>query len=52
MSEPEVILPRELTYISDEVRDVPPPPAPELPAPYGLRLADPDAEAEMIARVG
>ena len=49
MSEPEVILPRELTDISDEVRDVPPPPIPELPAPYGLRLADPDAEAEMIA---
>ena len=49
MSEPEVILPRELTDISDEVRDVSPPPIPELPAPYWLRLADPEAEAEMIA---
>ena len=27
MSEPEVILPRELTDISDEVRNVPPPPS-------------------------
>jgi RimJ/RimL family protein N-acetyltransferase len=49
MSEPEVILPRELTDISDEVRDVPPPQTPEVPAPYAFRLADPDADAEMIA---
>ena len=49
MTHAEPILRRELTDIPDEVRDVPPPPIPELPAPYGLRLADPDADAEMIA---
>jgi RimJ/RimL family protein N-acetyltransferase len=49
MSEPETVLPRELTDIPDEVRNVPPPPIPELPEPYGLRLADPDADAEMMA---
>ncbi|MEO9094459.1 MAG: GNAT family N-acetyltransferase, partial [Microbacteriaceae bacterium] len=40
---------RELSGISDEVRAVPPPPMPEVPAPYGIRLADPDADAEMIS---
>ncbi|OBK44330.1 GNAT family N-acetyltransferase [Mycobacterium sp. 1081908.1] len=50
MSEPEVILPRELTDISDEVRRVPAPPGvAEVPAPYAFRLADPDADAEMIS---
>ncbi|OMC46008.1 siderophore biosynthesis protein [Mycobacterium sp. IS-2888] len=49
MTEAEPILRRELTDIADEVRAVPPPPLPELPAPYGLRLADPDADAEMIS---
>jgi RimJ/RimL family protein N-acetyltransferase len=49
MTDAEPILRRELTDIPDEVRDVPPPPIPELPAPYGLRLADPDADDEMIA---
>ncbi len=49
MSEPEPILRRELTDIPDEVRNAPPPPIPELPEPYGLRLADPDADAEMMA---
>ncbi|BBX65957.1 siderophore biosynthesis protein [Mycobacterium saskatchewanense] len=50
MSDPEVILPRELTDISDEVRRVPPPPsAADVPEPYAFRLADPDADAEMIA---
>ncbi|MCV7444234.1 siderophore biosynthesis protein [Mycobacterium paraense] len=50
MSEAEVILPRELTDISDEVRSVPPPPGvAEVPAPYAFRLADPDADAEMVA---
>ena len=44
MREPEVILPRELTDIGDEVRRVPPPPMPEVPAPYAFRLADPDAD--------
>jgi RimJ/RimL family protein N-acetyltransferase len=49
MTDGEPILRRELTDIPDEVRNVPPPPIPELPEPYGLRLADPDADAEMIA---
>jgi RimJ/RimL family protein N-acetyltransferase len=50
MSEPEVILPRELTDIGDDVRSVPPPPSvAEVPDPYGFRLADPDADAEMVA---
>ena len=49
MTDAEPILRRELTDVPDEVRDIPPPPIPELPAPYGLRLADPDADAEMIA---
>src|SRR5947209_1090208 len=49
MTEAEPILRRELTDIPDDVSAVPPPPIPELPAPYGLRLADPDADAEMIA---
>jgi RimJ/RimL family protein N-acetyltransferase len=49
MTDAEPMLRRELTDIPDAVRDVPPPPIPELPAPYGLRLADPDADAEMIA---
>ncbi len=44
------ILPRELTEgLTDEVRNVPPPPTPVLPEPYALRLADPDADAEMIS---
>ena len=49
MTEAEPILRRELTDIPDEVRAVPPPPIPELPAPYGLRLADQDGDAEMIS---
>jgi lysine N-acyltransferase len=49
MSEAEPILHRELTDIGDDVRAVPPPPTPGLPEPYGLRLADPDGDAEMIA---
>ena len=50
MSEPEVILPRELTDIADDVRTVPPPPSiAEVPEPYAFRLADPDADAEMVA---
>ncbi|CAM2784173.1 acetyltransferase [Mycobacterium intermedium] len=49
-SQPEVILPRELTELSDEVRKVPPPPSKiDLPEPYSFRLADPDADAAMIA---
>ena len=49
MTDAESILRRELTDIRDAVRIVPPPPIPVLPEPYGLRLADPDADAEMIA---
>src|ERR1700761_5650289 len=45
----EPILPRELTDLPEEVRSVPAPPIPVLPEPYGLRLADPDADAEMIS---
>lgn len=49
MTDAEPILPRELTDISDEVRSVSAPPIPELPEPYGVRLADPDTDAEMIS---
>ncbi|GFG72734.1 GNAT family N-acetyltransferase [Mycobacterium botniense] len=50
MTDDEPILPRELTTISDEVRNVPPPPtALQLPEPYALRVADPAADAQMIA---
>lgn len=49
MSQTDPVLPRELTDITDEVRAVPPPPIPTLPEPYGLRLVDPDTDAEMIA---
>lgn len=42
-------MPRELTDIPDEVRNVPPPPLPEVPPPYRFRLADPDADAAMIS---
>ncbi len=43
------ILPRELTNISDEVRRVPAPFIPEIADPYSARLADPDADAELIS---
>ncbi|OBH48556.1 GNAT family N-acetyltransferase [Mycobacterium mantenii] len=43
------ILPRELTDLPEAIRAVPPPPIPQLPAPYGLRVADPDADAAMIS---
>src|ERR1700742_3225845 len=49
MSDLELILPRQLTDLSADVRVVPPPPIPHLPAPYGLRLADPDADAELLS---
>lgn len=50
MTETEPILPRELTDLSDEVRNVPPPPSsPQVPEPYGFRLADPGADSEMIS---
>ncbi|MGA8123811.1 MAG: acetyltransferase, partial [Mycobacterium sp.] len=45
------ILPRELTEgLSDDVRDTPAPPTPVLTAPYALRLAYPDTDADMISR--
>ncbi|ASW91564.1 GNAT family N-acetyltransferase [Mycobacterium marseillense] len=49
MNDAESILPRELTDLPERIRSVPPPPIPDLPEPYGLRLAEPDADAEMIA---
>ncbi|UQX11759.1 GNAT family N-acetyltransferase [Candidatus Mycobacterium methanotrophicum] len=50
MSDQEVILPRELTDLPDEIRSVPSPPSnPEVPTPYAFRLADPDADAGMMA---
>ncbi|OSC43267.1 GNAT family N-acetyltransferase [Mycobacterium decipiens] len=49
MTEAEALFPRELTELADEVRRVPPPPMPEVPAPYAFRLVDPDADAELIA---
>ncbi|OHV04414.1 GNAT family N-acetyltransferase [Mycobacterium talmoniae] len=49
MTEAEVILPRELTGLADEVRNVPPPPTPQLAAPFSVRLVDPDADAALIS---
>lgn len=50
MTDAETVLHRELTDLPDEIRDVPPPPSSaEVPEPYAFRLADPDADAEMIA---
>lgn len=46
---PPVALPRELTDITDAVRQVDAPPMPVLAAPYEIRLADADADAEMIS---
>ena len=42
------ILPRQLTTISDEVRQVPAPLIPHIAEPYAARVADPDADAELI----
>lgn len=45
-----MILPRERTDLPDAVREVGAPPShPEVPAPYAFRLADPDADAAMVA---
>lgn len=50
MSDTDVLLPRELTELPDEVRRIPAPPSrPEVPEPYAFRLADPDADAAMIS---
>ena len=43
------ILPRELTSISDDVRAVGPPPTPSLTEPYGIRLANPDFDADQVS---
>jgi RimJ/RimL family protein N-acetyltransferase len=43
------VLPRELRDVSDAVRQVGAPPTPHLAEPYTLRIADPDADAEMIS---
>ena len=43
------VLPRELTNIPDEVRRVGPPQIPQIEQPYGARLVDPDAHAELIS---
>lgn len=50
MAEPLLVLPRELTELSDAVRAVPPPPTPVLADPYALRPVDPDDDAAMISR--
>jgi RimJ/RimL family protein N-acetyltransferase len=50
MTETASPLPRELTDgLTDEVSNLPPPPAPQLAAPFAIRLVDPDADAAMIA---
>ena len=46
---PSSVLPRELTDISDAVREVSAPPTPVLSDPYFIRHADPDADAEMVS---
>lgn len=43
------VLPRELTEIPDEVREVPPPATPVIGEPYAIRVADPVADAAMIS---
>jgi RimJ/RimL family protein N-acetyltransferase len=50
VTDTDVLLPRERTELPDDVRHIPPPPdQPQVPAPYAFRLADPCADAEMIA---
>ncbi|MGW0157881.1 GNAT family N-acetyltransferase [Mycobacterium sp. NPDC003323] len=49
IDEPLPILPRELTDVPDEVRRVGPPLTPTVKGPYGVRLVDPDKDAEMIS---
>jgi hypothetical protein len=46
---PTPVLPRELSDISDAVREVAAPPTPALAEPYRIRLVDPDADAVMIS---
>jgi RimJ/RimL family protein N-acetyltransferase len=50
MTEAESILPRQLTDLPDEVRNIGPPPSnPQVPQPYAFRLVDSDSDAETIA---
>lgn len=49
MTDAAAILPRELTDVSEEVRNVPAPPIPVLADPYAIRVADPDTDAAMIS---
>lgn len=49
MTDTPFTLHRELTDISDEVRGVPAPPIPVLADPYVIRVADADADAEMVS---
>lgn len=46
---PPAVLPRELTDITDAVRQVTAPPTPIVAEPYHIRLADADADAEMVS---
>ena len=50
MSDALVILPRELTELSDEARAAPAPPTTMLTNPYALRPIDPDIDADLISR--
>jgi hypothetical protein len=43
------VLLRELTDVSDAVRAAGAPPIPVLAEPYSIRLADADADAEMVS---
>ncbi|AWT53091.1 GNAT family N-acetyltransferase [Mycolicibacterium smegmatis] len=45
----EPVLKRELTDISDAVRAVPAPPVPVLAEPYSIRLADAEADCELVS---
>ena len=46
----DILLPRlRVTGLSPEVLAVPAPPLPEMPVPFGLRTADPDRDAELVA---
>jgi RimJ/RimL family protein N-acetyltransferase len=46
----DVLLPRlRVTGLSAEVRAVPAPPLVRMPAPFAVRCADPDADAELVA---
>lgn len=50
MTDSAPILHRELVDgLTDEVRNVPPPPTPHLAAPFGIRPVDPDTDAAVIA---